>query len=367
MTCSHGSGHKMIAQTLKDKYEEYGCEVLIFDIFNEYNRFFNLIMEKLYLLSYKSILDKIYGYLYYSFEESNSPLFDKLFYGIFKDIVLNIIHGFNPDLIVNTYNHRTVAINKDFFPNIPLVNIVTEFTLPHFWIHDNIDRYYLASNDTKKELKKFNVPDEKILISGIPVRKNFFKKLNKDLLKEKYHMDKDKPILVIFAGTFGVLKDLTKICNLIDNIPDLQTIVICGLNKKLFKKLEKKNYKNIKLMRYVNDIQEIYEIGDLMLTKPGGTVLSEIVQKHIPSILYNPTPGQEKENAQVFVNNGAAIVAYNPEDVNFFVKRLINDNNLRDQIDRNLKKLNFGDSSKIIVEDSLNFLTNWQTNLKQEN
>lgn len=346
----------MIAQTLKEKYEDYGCEVKVFDIFNEYNRFFNILMEKIYLLSYKKFFDKVYGYLYYSFERSESSNFDNLFYGLFKDIVLNVIDGFTPDLIVNTYNHRTVLINKNnYFPNIPIVNVVTEFTLPTFWLHNNVDKYYLACSETKEILDR-HLDNKDSVISGIPVRKGFLEELDSEKLKRKYNIPEDKTVLILFAGTFGVLKNLIKICEGLENINDLYTIVICGLNKKLYNKLSKKDFKNIQLMRYISDIQEIYSIGDIMVTKPGGTVLSEIVQTGIPVILYDPVPGQELENALIFETNNAGIIANTVEEVLSEVLSLKDQKLKRDKLTKNLTLMNNGDSSKIIVEDSLKLI-----------
>ena len=52
MTCSHGSGHKMIANTLKTEYDKAGCEAELFDVFREFNKTFNYFFEKAYLLSF---------------------------------------------------------------------------------------------------------------------------------------------------------------------------------------------------------------------------------------------------------------------------------------------------------------------------
>lgn len=357
MTCSHGSGHRMVAQTLKEKYEERGCEVLVFDIFNEYNRFFNLVMEKLYLLSYKPIIENLYGYLYYLSEKNIGNTLDKNFYLLFSDIVNNVVSGFKPDIIINTYNHRTVNINKNtFFPDIPLVSVVTEFTLPSFWIHNSNDKYYIASEVTKEKLIDSGIAPEKIVVSGIPVRKSFNKKHDKEQLKRKYDLDPNKETLVIFAGTFGVLKDIQKICNGIDLIDNLQTIVVCGLNKKLYKKLIKRNYKNIQIKRYINEIEEIYEVGDFMVTKPGGTVLSEVVKTKMPIILYDPVPGQEKENAHIFANLNAALIASNVNEIISQIIFLKDKDSKRKSMKESLANLDKGDASEIIVNDTLNYL-----------
>lgn len=356
LTCSHGSGHRVIAQTLEAKYKEYGCDVEVFDVFNEYNRLLNVTMEKLYLLSYKPFIDKIYGFLYYLTAKDVDKSLDSTFYKLFKDIVVNVISGFKPDLIVNTYNHRTVALNKAAYPDIPIVNVVTEFTLPSFWIHENVDKYYLASERTKEILMELGEDEDKAKVTGIPVREDFSVKYDKEALFEKYNLDKEKKTLIIFAGTFGVLKNLTKICSGIEKINGLQTIVVCGLNKKLYKKLKRKDYKNIQIMRYISDIQEIYDVADFMITKPGGTVLSEAVRKCVPVILYDPVPGQELENAEIFQSIGAGIIASTTKEVLSEVIYLLDHPQALSRMKSALETLNYGDATETIVEDSLKLI-----------
>ena len=38
LTCSHGSGHKMVSAALKDAFEQKGCTAVVRDLFNETNR-----------------------------------------------------------------------------------------------------------------------------------------------------------------------------------------------------------------------------------------------------------------------------------------------------------------------------------------
>ncbi len=356
MTCSHGSGHRMIANTLKEKYEELGCEVLVFDIFNEYSRLMNVMMEKLYLLSYKPVIDKIYGYLYHSTDKEDGDSLDR-FYALFKDIVVNIITGFNPDLIVNTYNHRSVPLFKNtYYPDIPLISVITEYTLPSFWVHDSNDKFYVACDTTKERLENHGISPEKIAVTGIPVRENFERKLDKAELYEKYGLDPNKKTLVIFAGTYGVLKQLERICQGVDQFEGLQTIVVCGLNHKLYKKLTKRDYKNIIIERYINNIEEIYELGDFMVTKPGGTVLSEIVKTKMPVILYDPVPGQELENAMIFSKLKAGIIAKNVNEVLDSINYFLCIPESTELIRKNLEKLDYGNSTELIVRDSLKLI-----------
>ena len=68
LTCSHGSGHKMVAQTLKESFEARGHLVSVEDLFDKTNPTLNRMIEKSYLLSY-SIGSSFYERVYYDVEE----------------------------------------------------------------------------------------------------------------------------------------------------------------------------------------------------------------------------------------------------------------------------------------------------------
>lgn len=63
LTCSHGSGHKMVAQTLKESFEARGHLVSVEDLFDKTNPTLNRMIEKSYLLSYSigsSFYERVY-------------------------------------------------------------------------------------------------------------------------------------------------------------------------------------------------------------------------------------------------------------------------------------------------------------------
>lgn len=368
MTCSHGSGHKMIAQTLQAEYERQGCQVLTFDIIREFSKVINIGLEKLYLKSY-GIGNAIYRKIYYDQEENIQKDFRKVewYWPFLEETTLDIIHDFKPDLIVNTYSYRIVPILKaEHFSDIPVLSVVTEYCAPDFWIHPDTDRYYVACEAGKERLMQVGTPQERIRVSGIPVREAFYLPQDREKLYFKYGLDPTKVTCILFAGTYGVLKKVDHICEGLSYVDNIQTIVICGNNRRLRHQLVSYNFKGIKVMGYVADIQELYALADIMITKPGGTVLSEIVATKVPLILYDPAGGQELENAKIFEKNGAALIANTPEEVFYHVIHLKSYPKQLNVLRENLEKMDYGDATRTIVEDSLAFASGYHSDRKTE-
>ncbi|WP_414733839.1 MGDG synthase family glycosyltransferase [Acetobacterium carbinolicum] len=353
LTCSHGSGHKMVAQTLKESFEARGHLVCVEDLFDKTNPTLNRMIEKSYLLSY-SIGSSFYERVYYDVEEYAHNKFMYNLWHLTSKALLKMIEQFKPDCIINTYGYTISAIlKKENYPHIKLFTVVTDFCIPKPWIHQDIDRYYVACENVEETLIKEEIPQEKILKTGIPVRDAFYARENRNRILSKYNLDSHKKILIIFAGTYGVLKNIKEICQQADKMDNLQTVVICGKNLHLQQELEQENLTNTRIFGFVPDIHEFYSVGDLMVTKPGGITLSEVVTKKIPVILYNPTPGQEGENAQWFKSQGAAVVAHNFNELVLAIDALKENDIKRFSIKNNLGRIYNGHATNLITQDVL--------------
>ncbi len=357
LTCSHGSGHQMVAQTLKESFEARGHLVSVEDLFDKTNPTLNRMIEKSYLLSY-SIGSSFYERVYYDVEEYAH---NKLIYNLWQftsKALLKMITEFKPDCIINTYGYTISAIlKKENYPQIKLFTVVTDFCIPRPWIHQDIDRYYVACENVEDTLIGEGISRCKILKTGIPIRDAFYARDNRQAILKKYALDHHKKNLIIFAGTYGVLKNIKEICRRTDQMDNLQTIVICGKNQSLQRELEMENLPNTRIFGFVPEIHEFYTIGDLMVTKPGGITLSEVVTKKIPVILYNPTPGQEGENAQWFKRQGAAVVAQNFNELVLAIDALKENEIKRFSIKNSLGKIYYGHAASLITQDVLNQLT----------
>jgi len=353
LTCSHGSGHQMVAASLKDCFESMGHHVFVQDLFNETNPGLNRLIEKSYLLSY-TIGSSFYQRMYYDMEEGAHGKFIYNLWHLTDKTLLRMIEDFKPDCIINTYPYTISSImKKSYYPDIPVFSVVTDYCIPKAWMHEDTDGYYVACDNVENALLANGFTGSQILKTGIPIREAFYRKESRLQLIKKYGLNPNKTTLIIFAGTYGVLKNIKEVCFRTDSLENLQTLVICGKNRSLQRELNLENFKNTKIFGYVSDIHEFYSIGDLMVTKPGGITLSEVIEKKIPVILYNPTPGQEGENAQWFKEQGAAIVTNTTSELILAIESLKDNQIKRFSMKNILGKMQYGHATTLIATDIL--------------
>lgn len=181
--------------------------------------------------------------------------------------------------------------------------------------------FFLSFKETADYLK---IPESKIIYSGNPVRKIIREAFSKVKNYKKYGLDDGKFTVTAFGGSLGANKINNTIISLYEcfkDRDDMQFLLISG--SRFYENLKKENEKinnlksSLKIFPYVNEMDEIYNITDLIISRSGANTVAEIAYCNIPAILI-PYPfainNHQYFNATFLGKNGKAII--------------INDNNL---------------------------------------
>ncbi len=356
LTAKYGNGHVQVAKTLENKCKELGFKkVTICNLYSESFPIFSEITQYLYLKSF-SIGKQFYRLFYYGVDKIYNKRMMNLYFKMGHKRLHQIVQNEQPDIIINTFPMIVVPeYRRKTGTVIPTFNVLTDFCLHKIWVHENIDKYYVATNHVKNKLTEIGVNPNSIKVTGIPIRAQFEEKRNQKEIYEKYQLDPNKKTLLIMAGAHGVLKNVKELCQtFITNRKDIQTVVVCGKNTLLKESLEplaQMYPENFKVYSYVERVDELYQITSCMITKPGGITLTEATALGVPVILFKPVPGQEKENALFFEQNRAAIVVNQIEDMADEVDKLLSDQEKLEEMKKNIKKIHVPHSADLILED----------------
>jgi processive 1,2-diacylglycerol beta-glucosyltransferase len=355
LTAKYGNGHVQVSKTLVKQCRELGIEeVVVSDLYAESNPVFTEITQYLYLKSF-TIGKQFYRMFYYGVDKIYNKKLLTLYFKLGNKRLHELIEKEQPDIIINTFPIIVVPEYRRRTGNIiPTFNVLTDFCLHKIWVHKNIDKYYVASKRVKEKVMSLGIHPAAVKVTGIPIRSQFEENLNEEAIYKKYNLDPDKKTLLVMAGAHGVLKNVKELCESFLEEKNLQTVVVCGNNTALKESLESitgKNKENLKLLGYVERVDELFRIASCMVTKPGGITLSEAAAVGVPVILYKPVPGQEKENALFFQENEAALVVNRSEEVFDAVSSLLQDDKKLRRMKRNIKRLHHPNSSLTIMED----------------
>ena len=239
-----------------------------------------------------------------------------------------------------------------------MVNIITDYHFHKSWLTKGAFRYYVATNDTEKELLKLGVEKNKIKKFGIPIAEKFDDNFDTDSWLRDNELSTTKNTVLLSAGAFGVSTDFAILIEqLKKKSNDVQVVVICGKNMNLKKELEYKysGDKGVKIFGYTENMYEWMKSSSVLITKAGGVTISEALASNIPLILFNPVPGQEMENARYFKKHNMAKIAENQEKVLKYVEQLLSKDDI-EMMKINMMKNYLPKASYNICEDIMSYL-----------
>jgi processive 1,2-diacylglycerol beta-glucosyltransferase len=377
MSASTGGGHNRAAKAMKDEIEKkcidgehITCEII------DSLKLINTTMDKIISSGYEKsakYTPKAWGGVY---KMSDANIVSKheykgnLFNTLLASKLKKLLKERKPDLIIGTHPFPMIALstlkkkypyrnafNSFFVP--PLISVLTDYTAHSTYIQDEID-YYIAGDEYVKEvLISEGVDGDKIKPYGIPVEKSFLEHREKSVVLEELGLAPDKFTVLLMGGSFGAgnIKDTLK--ELLEIDRGFQIIVITGRNETLKEKLEKslEKYtidKNISILGFTQDMNDILSAVDIIVSKPGGLTTTECLLKELPMIIPYYIPGQEEENMDFLSNCGAALRTSKKFTISVLLKVLIDNPTRMELLKNNIKSI----KKQNTAEDIANLVSN---------
>ncbi len=317
LSMSTGQGHHATGQAILEYFENLGSECRMIDAYGYIRPLLQDALSKAYMLSTK-FTPKATSLLYDLVVKKNEPVAKysvvKLTNTLMASELRNYIDEYMPDIIISTHVLAATMVNilieKGCLSAIT-VGIVTDFTLHPLWEEARSLDYYVTVNELlEHQMMQKGLDIKKVLPFGIPIKPKFSLKGNQKKAREELKLDPDLATILLMSGSMGYGK-IDKTIERLDELPvDFQTLVVCGKNRRQYRKIKKlKTKKRFDVYGYVGNIDLMMDAADCIITKPGGITSSEALAKELPMIMLNPIPGQEERNAEFMLNNGLALLA----------------------------------------------------------
>ena len=345
LTGKFGMGHYSVSEAIGQEISsrDSNIEVSIVDILD----YLMPTASKILYKSFNTLVTKwsnLYNFVNINNEDNNIKTFNYFFVKGLDRLFLE----FNPDIVISTlpissqYISKYKSLKKS---NIPLFTFITDISSHSEWIHKNTDFYFVGDISIKKSLIDKGIDENKIIVSGIPVKQGFKDKII------KFDKNKSKEILIM-GGGLGLISFNKNLFESLNNEKNIKTTVITGNNKKMFEQLKSK-YKNIEVLGYTNKIDFYMKRADLIISKSGGITLFEAIYSETPIYVVNPFLLQEVKNAKFIEKRKIGQVVWNEEmDIAKDILSLINDDKAILKMKSNMKKV----KENINQEEILSFI-----------
>jgi processive 1,2-diacylglycerol beta-glucosyltransferase len=321
---SYGEGHQQAAKAIRDSFrkKQPNVEVILSDFMELTHPLFHPISQYLYIQGLKK-LPSAYGYLYDKTRSFNYfSLFLKKFNRFGMGRLLKLIQTLNPTVVVSTFPVASGAMSmlKSYgLTNVPITTVITDHTDHSYWIYPLTDQYIVGSELVKLALLKYNIPEQQITVTGIPIRTEFSEYVNIEEITKKHGLDPEMPTVLLMGGGCGLFGDGPSLIKALEAVPmRLQLIFVCGNNYKLQLQLTEQlacSKHRVHINGYIDHIHELMGVSHFMVGKPGGLTVSEALAMELPMIIFNPLPGQEEDNTRFLLQSGVAFHAESVQDL----------------------------------------------------
>lgn len=237
-----------------------------------------------------------------------------------------------PDVVIATHAYclSALALAKQKMDKpFHLVSIPTDFHINGFWVHPQIDTYMVAHEQVAEKLTGYYQVDKgKIQVLGIPIRPAFNIAAQTDRMSWKKQLGlAEDQFTVLVCGGEGGHGGIAKVVQALVKEPEpIQVIVITGKNTQLQSELQHwlartPSPHHISLRGFEPQMWQWIGASDVFITKPGGISCAEALALRTPLIMYQPLPGQEKKNCSFLLNQQAAVLAKDPEEIRTMVSQ----------------------------------------------
>lgn len=332
VSASIGSGHMQAARAIEEYWKEKEPQATISHV--DFLDTETLSLEHIIKGTYIKMIDlfpMLYDLIYRASKgERKGTVMQTVLSYLLKSRMLKLIQQENPDVMVFTHPFPCGAaciLKRQGHIQMPIIAILTDFSSHQFWLYPQVDTYFVATEGMVSEMTQVGIEADKIHVSGIPVRRSFFK----DAIT---HYEMKKPIKVLVMGGGLGLGSLEIALQHLDAVSSIDEItVVAGQNTSLYESLVTLSGKmktKTTVYGYTSNISELMSSTTLLVTKPGALTCMEAVTIGLPMVFFNAIPGQEVANAELLENRGCARWArdiHNLEDV--VAALLINPNRLQ--------------------------------------
>ena len=329
MSCSTGGGHNSAAHAVEEELLKRGHDV---DFLDPYD------------LVHKRV-SKGVGGAYVKLVQNMPSVFGAVYFA--GDVISRIIPVKSPVYFVNTtvafrlkklisdvhydgiimshlYPAEMITMLKRHKIELPLTfYIATDYTCIPFTAETDCDFYCVPGEGAIESFSSRGIPIDKIKPYGIPVSEEF--DYEPDISSKRSSGDtclsSDMRHILLVGGSIGagnISLAVKILMGYIERFNDkvdrgiidsrkLHAIVICGNNKKLYKKTYRKRNEYTTVLDRAESLSDYIKASDIVISKPGGLSSTEVAVAGVPLIHISPIPGCEMFNVNYFDARGMSI------------------------------------------------------------
>ena len=316
LTCNTGGGHNSTAAALEEQFTQMGHMCIVKDCLDFLPPAKARLISEGHVLLYRKA-PRLFG-LGYKFEENHVPRYLRAQCSACAGEFYQAVTAMQCDAVLCVHVFPAIimtAAAKDYGLSLPGYFVATDYTCSPGVSSADMELYFIPHPTLADEFIRCGIPQDRLVPSGIPVRHCFTVNRPQAEARRALGLPETGRVVVMMCGSMGAgpMEELTQALQRELTAAD-RLVVICGTNQKLRQRIIKNCYApNLRILGFTRKVDQYMDAADLLLTKGGGLTTTEVMAKHLPTLLINVIPGLEERNIQFMVSHGFARTAEGPE------------------------------------------------------
>jgi processive 1,2-diacylglycerol beta-glucosyltransferase len=321
LSCNYGGGHRRAGEAVAAEWEAHtGGRAELVDYFAQFvHPVFDALTKFSYIQSVRHA-PALYGLFYrLTGEVRPDSLVQRAINGLGMDGLDRYLLRQRPAVVCCV--HCTPAgtmsdLRAAGRTTVPCLTVITDYVTHSQWIHPHVDTYCVPSESVGAGLLARGIPGDRIVVSGLPIEAKFVRPLRRETLAARVGIVPQVPVILVMAGAYAMLGGVGEVVRVLAHFPrPLQALIVCGYDRRLEDQVRAQTASSphrFQVFGYVDNVEELMEVSDLLITKAGGVTVSEALVKRLPMLIYRPIPGQEEGNTEFLLRHGAALAPKTP-------------------------------------------------------
>ncbi|NJM66396.1 MAG: UDP-N-acetylglucosamine--LPS N-acetylglucosamine transferase [Acaryochloris sp. RU_4_1] len=316
---SLGSGHVSAAKALSDAFSQFpDVEVRAEDALAYANALYRRVVTE----AYEQLSERM-PQLYKAFYEGsdvgeleksldNNLTWAKLERPFFRQLGALLAEA-DPDVIVCVQQipSRLLQLVEDQqATGRPQYVVITDAIAHSTWINYGVSGYFLPNDLSRNFLLQRGVQPDILHVTGIPINLEIQHQKSQVGMRSHLNLPVDGILIALMGGGLNPRRVSRLVQDLLAYGGFDTLVIAAGRNQNLLDALagiDSNEQTTLRKLGMIDYIDDLIVASDLIITKAGGLITSEILARGKPMVLVDPIPGQEEQNADVIEAAGAGV------------------------------------------------------------
>ena len=337
VTASYGTGHNTVARALAEEWQRQGHETAVVQLYG-YNPRKVEAKNRTYLRTCKYI-PKSYDFFWSRITARVRTVPSRSLMATFRPAAAYLeqkLAEFQPDRVFCTqvYCGAAMVLLKragKLREGVKVYSLLTDYYLHPYWETNNeLDGVFVPHESLVPLFLERGYRREQVLDYGFPTAARFCRRGNRKEAKRELGLTPDAFVVLLLSGGNCVSSNL-RLVRLLAGEPGMTVVAVNGHNEREKERIDRYWERRstgadasfcLVNRGYVDNLDRYVDAADVVLSRGGGGTLSELLCKGAAIVLREKLITQERENAKLLAECGAARVLRSAKDAPAVVRTL---------------------------------------------